>query len=173
MLTQEKLKSVLKYDKETGVFSWLITRPNIPKIKIGTPAGYLNPNGYIYIRISGKYYKAHRLAFLYETGKMPINDVDHIDGIKNNNAFLNLRNATRIENSRNRSFQSNNTTGFKGVTFCKYHKKYKAYCSINGVKKSLGYFSTPEEASEAYEKYASSNFGEFYKEISKKELTLF
>ena len=100
-LTQERLKEVLRYNEDTGVFTWLSTTST--KISIGDEAGHLNANGYISIRVDGTLYQAHRLAILYYTGGWPPEMVDHEDGDKANNSLLNLRLASRSENHRNTS----------------------------------------------------------------------
>lgn len=140
-LTQERLKEVLNYDPETGVF----TR------KEGKEAGSVYNHGYRMISIDGKRYMAHRLAWLYMTGSMPIKCIDHKDCIKTNNAFKNLRETTTIQNAQNvRSASSNNTHGFLGVSFNKVIGKYFSRIHLNGKSNYLGVFNTPEEAHAAY-----------------------
>ena len=76
MLTQERLKEVLHYDPETGIFMWLVA-PN-GRIRVGMEAGSSH-DGYIGIKVDRILYKAHRLAWFYMTGEWPANDVDHWD----------------------------------------------------------------------------------------------
>lgn len=99
MLTQEELKQKLIYDPETGIFTW-IPRPR--SFRRNYVAGGQMLNGYITIGV-GKPYLAHRLAFLYMTGQFPTNQVDHINRIRNDNRWCNLRDATSSENSFNKS----------------------------------------------------------------------
>jgi hypothetical protein len=99
MITQIELKELLSYDPETGIFKWL-PRPRSSRIKY--EAGHKMTNGYITIRIKNKQYLAHRLAFLYMTGKFPDKCVDHIDRVRDNNRWDNLREVTPQENSFNR-----------------------------------------------------------------------
>lgn len=149
VISQEELKENVHYDPLTGVFIWIIS--NSSCVKIGNVAGGLKNDGYIHIGINGKQYLAHRLAWLYMTGEMPKEDIDHKNGIKSDNWFDNLRQATHKQNQQNRTKpQSNNTTGYLGVIFFKQTGKYAAQISINGKLKYLGYFHTPEEAHEAY-----------------------
>ena len=160
MITQEELKEQLNYDHETGIFTWLIAKAGLT---VGSIAGGLQQNGYIYIKINAKLYKAHRLAFLYMTDEIPSN-VDHIDMVKNNNKWANLRPATKSENNRNRTSRKDNTTGFKGVSFHKRVKKFIARCTTDKGRVHLGVFDTAELASLAYQSFAKLHHGEFYHE---------
>ena len=144
IITQEYLKSILKYNKETGIFTWLKRNGNI--------AGTLNKiSGYIIISINNKNYRAHRLAWLYMTGNFPVNQMDHINRIRNDNRFENLREATNQENDFNKGEYKNNTSGYKGVFLNKEKNKWQAQIGINGKNINLGYFTNPEDASAAYE----------------------
>ena len=110
-----------------------------------------------------KSFRVHRLvakAFLENPDNKP--KVDHIDENKSNNNVKNLRWSTVQDNSYNRGKQINNTSGFKGVCFNKHANKYKAQININGKRKHLGYYETPEEASNAYETKAKELHGDFY-----------
>lgn len=110
-LTQSELKLLLNYCPITGTFTWM-KRSN-SHVDAGSVAGTLRPDGYINIGVKGKRYQAHRLAFLYMLGEFPSYDVDHINKVKNDNAWINLRPATRSENMQNTSKKSNNTSALK------------------------------------------------------------
>ena len=143
------LKENLFYDPFTGIFTRRISNCN--KVKIGDTAGSMDGNGYILININGKSYRAHRLAWLYMTEKMPEELIDHKNGVRHDNRFCNLREATHNQNLQNQTkLPKHNTTGFLGVSFKKRDKKYKAQIKTNGKVKSLGVFLTAEEAHEAY-----------------------
>ncbi|MCD2451655.1 HNH endonuclease [Methylicorpusculum oleiharenae] len=148
LLTQERLKELLRYDPETGMFTWLASPAN--SVKVGAIAGSVNGKGYIHIKINSKTYRAHRLAFFYHFGRWPKNDVDHMNGVKTDNRIENLRDANKSENQQNRGVQSNNTSGYMGVSYDKRKKKWKAEIMINRKTNRLGRFSTPEEAHAAY-----------------------
>jgi hypothetical protein len=160
MLTQDRLKELLQYDKNTGVFTWIKITSN--RIKVGDIASS-NSNGYIYIRIDGIRYGAHRLAWLYETGDMPADVIDHIDGNPLNNAICNLREATQKQNLYNLKKSVKNTSGYKGVHFHKGTNKWRAVVTVDNKPKHLGLYLTPEDASVAYNNWCSQNRGEFHK----------
>ena len=146
LITQEELKSILKYNPDTGVFTWLSTRGGR---KVGSIAGAKHPKGYVRIQLKGTTNLAHRLAWLYMTGSWPTNDIDHINGTRDDNRFSNLREATRSENMQNiKPGTIYNCTGYMGVY--RNREKFISRITINGVRKNLGTFDTPEEASEAY-----------------------
>lgn len=111
-----------------------------------------------------KSYLVHRLvaeAFIENPDNKEF--VDHINGNRQDNRVENLRWATAQENCRNCSLYSNNTTGFKGVHFKKSSGKYGAGIRIDGKRHHIGYYDTAEEASEAYRQFASTAFGQFFK----------
>ena len=146
--TQSRLKELLHYDQETGVFTWLVNRRN--RQVAGHVAGCLSKaSGYISIGVDLKMYQAHRLAWLYVNGVWPKNEIDHIDGIKSNNKISNLRKATRSLNVQNqKKAHANSSSGFLGAH--KYGSKWRAKIGLNGKKIFLGYFATPQEAHSAY-----------------------
>lgn len=158
LITQERLKEMLSYDLETGVFRWKVKRGGV---EIGSVAGSLNGHRYRYITVDGRNCRAHRLAWLFVHGVWPSKEIDHINGDKDDNRLENLREATRAENQRNVGMRSNNTTGFKGVY--PYKDKYRALASHNGKLISLGYYATALLASDARIAFAKVNHREFYK----------
>lgn len=87
--------------------------------------------------------------------------VDHVNGDGLNNLPHNVRSATQSQNCHNAGIRSNNTSGFKGVTFYKSRNNWMAQIWVNGKRKGLGYFITPEEAHEAYCQAAKDLHGEF------------
>jgi hypothetical protein len=149
MLTQEKLKSLLRYDPETGVFT------RLQKAAHNAGGGTVNRlSGYRTLSVEGKLYYAHRLAFLYMTGAWPEHQADHINGDREDNRWSNLRDATPLVNQQNLvSAQSNNCTGFLGVSYApkrRGEKKYVAQLFANGKRRHCTYHETPEAAHAAY-----------------------
>jgi hypothetical protein len=157
MITQAELKEILEYNPDTGVFTWKKTVCN--RVVVGNVAGHKTNWGYISIKIQGKHYQAHRLAYLYMTGKFPENDIDHINHIKDDNIWANLRDATGSQNQANKVKQKNNTSGYKGVNW--HRNKWRAQISYMNKTMDLGYYTTPQEAAEAYKKKATELYGEF------------
>jgi len=161
LLTQDKLREFLHYDQDSGVFTWKVKRR--PCFNVGDEAGGegASKDGYIRIRVNRIKYLAHRLAWLYVLGQFPPYHIDHINGNRKDNRIANLRQATRIENARNRARRKDNTSGFTGVSFDNKTKKWKVQCSAEGKRIVIGYFKTPLEASEVYEKFISDHWGDF------------
>jgi hypothetical protein len=146
MLTQARLKELLHYNPDTGVFTNLSARST--SIKAGVSAGYIRQDGYVVIKVDSKPYKAHRLAWLYVHGSWPIDLIDHI---RSDNKISNLREATNRQNIQNlKAARSDNGSGYLGVSFRKGCGKWRATIFIDGMNRSLGDFDTPELASEAY-----------------------
>ena len=157
-MTQQQLKELLFYDKETGNFYWRKTCNQ--RIKPWDIAGCVNGEGYVQISFLGKKLQVHRLAYLYMNGYMP-KQVDHINGIRSDNRFANLREADNSKNSMNKGLQANNTTGFKGVSFHRNSNRFHAKICAGGVRRSLGYFETAEQAHPAYSAAAGELHGNF------------
>lgn len=134
MLTQKRLKEVLKYNPETGLFIWLKTNRKDCLLKL---AGYIRSDGYVMIKIDGVMYYAHRLVCLYMTGEFPKVSFDHINKIKHDNRLINLRPASYSEQQHNKNINKNNSLGIKGI--CKIvmggYSAYRASININGCTK--------------------------------------
>lgn len=159
MINAKILRKHLEYCQKTGRFKWLMPRSN--KIKPGDSAGVLMNIGYVLIGIFGKRYYAHRLAFLYMTGKMPVNQVDHINLIRHDNRWKNLRHATRSQNHANTVKKRPRKSVYKGVTVNSgYSTLWRAKIKHNGTSIHLGYFSSEVKAAKAYDVAARKIFGE-------------
>ena len=148
MTTPERLRELLSYDADSGVFTWRVTRTG--KARAGTVAGRVTDFGYRQIQIDGRYYSAHRLAFLYMLGRWPHQQVDHRDGRRDNNAWHNLREADQFENMQNRATPRNNSSGYIGVAFVRSKGKYCAMIAAGRRRKNLGWFDTAVQACAAY-----------------------
>jgi len=144
-MEQDSLKSLLRYDPESGLFFWLVDRPGI--IKSGDVAGTVI-SGRVYVRFMGRQQQAHRLAFLYMTGSFPIDEVDHRDGNPINNSWGNLRECTHGQNAQNKKVSKRNKSGYLGVS--KHKSGWQATIAVDKKYYHLGLFKTPEEAHSAY-----------------------
>jgi len=127
---QEYLKETFNYNPFTGLF-YKLSDPLII-------AGHSHPKGYVQICIKGKSYLAHRLAWLYTKGRWPKDQIDHINCIKSDNRIENLREATNTENHQNKSLQSNNKSGFKGVHYAVNKDRWVAYIKIPKGHEDIG-----------------------------------
>ena len=148
-LTAERLREVLNYDPETGVFTWAKSRPHC---RVGSVAGCLCKNiGYVKLRVDGHLWLAHRLAFLYMTGDWPSHEVDHINGARSDNRWANLRDVvSRVNKENMRSAYSNSQSGVIGVTWFRPAKLWRAAIQVDKKPHHLGYRKTAEEAAQLY-----------------------
>ena len=138
ILTQERLKELFYYSPQFGIFVW--KKDSGQRAKSGSIAGTTLANRYISIKIYGKCNLAHRLAFLYMTGEFPKNQGDHINGVRSDNRWNNLRDVTPTENSKNKRPQLNNKTGIPGIFWYKRERKWEVQIGVDGRPLSLGYF---------------------------------
>lgn len=149
-LTAERLRELLDYNPETGVFTWVSCAGRYGRFQKGSETGSLNQRGYQIISIGCVKYIAHQLAWLFVNGTWCESQIDHIDGNKANNSICNLREANQSENSQNQSSaHSNNKSGFLGVSIRK-NGTYQARIMVDKKSISIGYFDTAELAHEAY-----------------------
>lgn len=148
-LTAERLREVLAYDPQTGAFVWLQKATKFSNVKVGDAAGSRDGGGYLRIRVGGRKYKAHRLAWLHFYGAWPAENIDHIDGNGENNAIANLRDVTQSLNAQNiRGARADGSTGLLGVSAC--GSGFRAKIQVGNQGRWLGTFDTPEEAHAAY-----------------------
>jgi hypothetical protein len=158
-ITFEEVRELLDYDQHTGELRW---RARKGARRAGRIAGCRQPRGYIRIQLKNrKCYLAHRLAWLWMTGLWPAEEIDHRDGNPSNNAWDNLREATRAQNGANRRVNSNNRLGIKGVRKRPDYRRFEAQIKVAGRKHVIGYFDTAEEAQRAYKIEAGRRFGLF------------
>jgi len=160
-LNHKLLLECVSYNKETGVFTWKKRPLSHFKTEMAcktfntrfcnTVCGSKLTNDYVRIGLFGVDYLAHRLAYFYVNGQFPQNQIDHINGIRTDNRFSNLRSVTNKENSHNRQqLNKNSSTGLSGVIFDKARGLFRASIQIDGKSKHLGRFKSKEEAHEAY-----------------------
>lgn len=157
-LTHTRLLDVLSYDPVSGHFYWKVCRR---KELVGRRAGRVLPDGHRQIGVDGRKYYAHRLAWFYVMAEWPSGDVDHRDLRKDNNAFSNLRQASRSQNLANTGPGKRNASGVKGVSFVRARGRWQASICVKGRSFFLGQFATRDEAASAYATAANDMFGEF------------
>ncbi|USY26691.1 HNH endonuclease [Alcaligenes sp. 1735tsa3] len=147
-LSSEKLRQLVHYDPETGVFTRLVRTSNF--INEGDVAGRCNKQGYLSFSVLGKDRLAHRLAWLYVYGQWPSYQVDHINGIRTDNRISNLRDVPTRVNAHNRNDAPKSLSGLRGVSFDSRRGKYRARIMSHGAEVWLGYFDSADLAHSAY-----------------------
>lgn len=147
-LTAERLREVLDYNPETGLFVWRIRTSS--RAGAGDIAGFDDGKGYTAIRIDGTQVFAHRLAWFWVHGAWPAGVIDHIDGVTTHNAIRNLRDVNHATNMQNLKSAKcdNSTSGMLGVVPSR--GRWAAQIRAGGKKHHLGVYLTPEDAHHAY-----------------------
>lgn len=158
MITLAELKTILSYDPSDGIFRWLVKVA--PNMNVGEIAGSHVGRGYWKICVKGKRYRAHRLAWFYVTGEWPRLQIDHVNGIRSDNRFSNLREATNGQNAAN-SKKRHDNPHLKGAHWHNRDKVWFSCIRVNGKLIYLGVFKTAELAHEAYYAAAQKYFGTF------------
>lgn len=159
-ITQRRLKEVLHYDPEMGVWTWKVRSNHF--IVPGQVAGVARkPDGYRIISVDGMKIRSSHLAFLYMVGFLPLDEVDHIDCNPRNDAWVNLRLADSSQNKFNKRVSKVSSSGLKGAYWHSQQKRWRSQIQCRGKITHLGMFDTPEEAHAAYTKAATEIFGEF------------
>lgn len=145
-LTAERVRRLLRYNKESGKLFWRVSRGSVAA---GKEAGTLKKNGYYYIAILGRKYQVHRVIWLIVYGHWPIHTIDHINRNPGDNRLLNLRDVPQGANKANSGAYKNNRLGVKGVS--RSGKRFKSSLFVNGKSIYLGTFDTPEQASRVFQ----------------------
>lgn len=157
-ISQERLKSLVEYCPESGVFTW----KNTPRKGFnGKVAGTKTFKGYIMIEHCGQSLFAHRLAWIYMYGEDPDCQIDHINQVKDDNRICNLRTCSQELNMQNYGPQKNNTSGYRGVFLHKQSGKWQAKVTLHGKRKSLGLYETAAEADVVARAASIAAYGEF------------
>jgi hypothetical protein len=147
-LTAERLRELLHYEPLTGIFTWLVSTNG--RVIVGDVAGCVGEDGYSRISIDGRKYMAHRLAWFYVHGEWPGGRLDHRKNKcfadKSDNRIANLRPASHSGNLANTGPSSNNSSGFKGVSWHKQLQKWAAQIEHNGKRIYLGLYPSAREA---------------------------
>jgi hypothetical protein len=158
-MTKKYLDYAFIYNPENGELRNKVKRHG--KANIGDIAGCIHSDGYIKVHIQGIKYPVHRLIWIMMTGEHVPDEIDHINRIRNDNRWCNLRLATRFQNSGNTTISKNNTSGYKGVHWNSHRSRWRATIEINGKSIHIGSFVTKEDAFEAYKLAAVYHFGEY------------
>jgi hypothetical protein len=135
ILTQERLRFLMDYDPDTGLFTRKVKVKHQPA---GAIVGTSGTRGYLQCNIDGKPYKLHRLAWLYVHGEWPADQIDHINHITSDNRLCNLRVVSCAENHQNRARKTNSASGYLGVTWHKRDRRWQAHLEVNGKAIHLG-----------------------------------
>ena len=147
-LTYEQVSELLSYDPLTGDLYWKVPCGGR---RMGVPAGSVDAYGYRAVAVLRTTYKSHRLAWLLSYGTWPEHELDHINGVRDDNRLANLRAATREVNAQNlHSARTDSQTGVLGVGWHAKAGKFRARIRANGKQVELGYFSDAETAHQAY-----------------------
>lgn len=167
MLTQQRLREVLDYNPQTGIFKWRrqastgTSADGARNRWAGKIAGASHVEGYRLISVDNEKFRGARLAWLYMTGEWPQHHVDHIDGNPSNDAWANLREATRSENMCNTKTRADNLSGARGVSWNARKGLWHARVNVRGKLHHCGYFKTIEEAKKARDTKAEELHGAF------------
>lgn len=150
-LSANELMAQLHYDPETGIFTRKVIKASRFAKSQGESIGSLNDSGYVVISVNSKPQRAHRLAWLYMTGNWPSGEIDHINGVRTDNRWGNLRDvATRVNAQNKRSAMSHSKTGLLGASWNKRDERFVSRIKAGKKYLSLGGFDTAEQAHAAY-----------------------
>lgn len=163
-LTLDMVEHLFQVDAEGGLIWW--KNPTNPRLKVGSIAGcQTHRSAYVMIGLTiqgkKKWFKRHRLIWLYVHGKWPEADIDHINGVPGDDRISNLRAATKSQNSMNCKVSSKNTSGCKGVCWNPKKERWRARITMAGKENFLGWFKTLEGAIVARKNAEIQYFGEF------------
>lgn len=173
-ITPELLRQLLRYEPDTGMLFWLerprsmFSSDNVFKMWNAKFSGaealsYKDPTGYRRGAVFNKSVKAHRVAWMILNGEIPTKiEIDHINGVRDDNRIVNLRMATNADNKANCARRSDNTSGARGVHWCKQQQKWHAEIMFSvGKRRHIGFFDDISEAKNAYALASKMYHGEF------------
>lgn len=143
LLTQELVKKLFNYDRDTGVLSR--NKTVAYNAKEGDIVGTVDNRGYGRVKIKGLPYRTHRIAWLYEYGVFPTHGLDHINNDKLDNRICNLRDVPQLINNQNASLRKDNTSGCPGLKKT-VSGKWAAHINVDGNDIYLGTFCDKAEA---------------------------
>lgn len=144
-ITQANLQAVFNYNPDTGALTYKHLSKNGAA---GEDATTIHNEGYRCVSIGKTQYLAHRIIYMYMTGLLP-DQIDHVNHVRNDNTWVNLREVSKRTNSINTSLSKNSSTKVNGVAMHKPTNKYRAYINVDFKQIHLGLFNTIEEATAA------------------------
>ena len=143
--TQTCLQKLFTY--KDGALYWKFKKG---RILAGSLAG-TKSHKYWQVCIDYVIYTNHRLIWIFHHGTTP-DQIDHINGNTFDNRIENLRDCSKSENQHNRALNKNNTSGVKGVSWCKQKNKWRCRINLDGSIAHIGFFETLHEAENAIKK---------------------
>ena len=158
-ITRQLLKDYFTY--RDGHLWWKKSNSVNGKGQVGQSFGYLSVHGYICGTFFNNRVKEHRLIWLYHYGTWPNHNIDHINGIRDDNRIENLRDCEQKYNTHNRCADKDTSSTYKGVYWLKRNRKWRAMITANGKRISLGCYDSEIEAAKAYDKSAKYLHGEY------------
>ena len=166
---EEFIRENYRYDPETG-YLWWTRQSEAQGIGLNGARGYRNLDkpagrptrqGYYQVNIFSKRVSSHRVAWFLYYGLWPTGLLDHVNGVKDDNRIINLRDATSLQNQGNRKKTFGCSSKYKGVIWHKRDQKWYSRVSINYKDKHLGSYDSEEEAARVYDKAAREQFGDY------------
>lgn len=156
-LTYHIARQIINVDFETGKLFWLPRTPDFFQTKNHCAAWNArhaydeaftirHTKGYLTGRVLGQKYRAHRVIWLLATGAWPVDQIDHINGVRTDNRLVNLREATPSDNMRNMCVPRHNTSGVIGVSWCEQDQRWRARMHLGAKSLHLGQFRDIEDA---------------------------
>ena len=145
----DELNDRYKYDSVTGIIT---NRISSGRAKKGEEAGTKNAAGYRVVSISSSRYYGHRVSWFMYYGAWPKSTIDHINGVRDDNRIVNLRDVDHKENLKNQRLQKSNTSGVVGVYWNKPTKNWRVKIEVNGKQIHIGYFQYMPDAVKARQK---------------------
>jgi hypothetical protein len=159
LLSQEYVRHAFSYDPDSGELLW--RNPTSNRVKAGSIVGHVIRRGYRQVHLSIGSFLVHRIIWLYMTGELPTNRIDHRDGDTANNRWLNLREATPAQNRFNSKMPSTNKSGTKGIHWHASSKRWVAQLVVHGRTIRVGSFVDLEPARIAIANAKRKYHGEF------------
>ena len=161
-LSAEQVRALFTYDQQEGLLRWRYPAGMGGRFPAGSEAGFIHPEGYRYVRVNGRHYRASRLIWLYVTGSWPQHQIDHINLNPGDDRWENLRDATQSQNKRNNRLRKDSSIGYKCVVYDRARDKYRWQVVVDGKRRKSGKrFDTAAEAFADYQARLPEFHGEF------------